>query len=117
MNLLEETKDDIRISGHTPEQIIFIGSASSGHRCTWSEFCLLANREYNPRYGAKEVASDLIIVFDDGSSMWRHEYDGPECWHYSTPFVKPEVSHFISTLISGGMWEDLKTMNPITKES
>jgi hypothetical protein len=32
MNLLSETIKDIRLSGHTPEEIIFIGSEKSGQR-------------------------------------------------------------------------------------
>ena len=35
MNLLEETQDAIIDSGHTAKDIIFIGSKSSGHTCTW----------------------------------------------------------------------------------
>lgn len=35
MNLLEETVEDIRHSGHTSDDIVFIGSLESGHACTW----------------------------------------------------------------------------------
>lgn len=90
MNLLKETKEDIASSGHTPDDVVFIGSRASGHQCTWAEFEKLANREYDSGFGAQEVASDLEVVFSDGSTMWRHEYDGSECWHFSKPFVAPE---------------------------
>lgn len=68
-NFLEETKTDIEKSGHQTSDIVFIGSEKSGHQCSWDEFCLLANREYDSGYGGQEVSSDLIIVFSDGSSM------------------------------------------------
>ena len=90
MNLLKETIDDITQSGHTPADIIFIGSERTGHSCTWDEFQSLADFEYDAGFGAQEVADDLIIVFSDGSKMWRHKYDGSENWEYSTPFVMPE---------------------------
>lgn len=88
MNLLKETIEAIGCAGKTPEQIIFIGSEESGHECTWEEFLVLADFDYNSGYGAQKVASDLIIVFSDGQKMWRDEYDGSESWAYSAPFVK-----------------------------
>lgn len=88
-NLLLETLDDIQQSGHTPDDIQFIGSSITAHACTWEEFQVLANIEYDSGFGAQEIASDLIIVFKDGARMCRQEYDGSESWHYSKPFVEP----------------------------
>ena len=85
MNLLKETIDDIKKSGHNIEDISFIGSPKSGYSCTWDEFKILADREYYSGFGSQEVACDLEIIFDDGLRMWRHEYDGSECWYYSRP--------------------------------
>ena len=90
MNLLKETVEAIADSGHSEEDISFIGSEKSGHSCTWAEFKAIADREYDSGYGASEVAEDLIIVFGDGMKMWRGEYDGSEWWNYSTPFKMPE---------------------------
>lgn len=45
-NLLEETLEAITESGHLPADIVFIGSLETGHRCTWPEFEVLANIEY-----------------------------------------------------------------------
>ena len=98
MNLLKETTIDITDSGHTPDDIVFIGSRESGHQCTWAEFQKLADRDYDSGFGAQEVATDIEIVFSDGSTMWRHEYDGSECWHYSKPFVAPETKLPIRSL-------------------
>jgi len=112
MNLLIETTEDIRESGHTPDDIVFIGSEYSGHSCTWDEFQLLANFEYDNGFGAQRIASDLIIVFKDGTSMWRYEYDGSESWYYSKPFSEPKVRKPIKIL--GGSkfaWDTLQEMN------
>jgi hypothetical protein len=84
MNLKHETIKGILMSGHTPDQIIFIGSEKTGHRCTWGEFLVLADREY----------------------------DGLEWWWYSTPFVMPQESHPITSLIvDGGGWRELSYLN------
>ena len=90
MNLLSETIKDIESSGHTTDDIVFIGSEKSGHSCTWEQFVSLADREYDSGFGSSEVATDLIIVFSDGSKMWRGEYDGSEWWEDSSPFQKPD---------------------------
>lgn len=100
-NLLQETKESLAQSGHAPEDIIFIGSEKSGHECTWAEFQVLANVEYDDGYGGQEVAGDLVIVFSDGQKMWRGEYDGSEWWEYSTPFSRPEKAHPIADLFRG----------------
>lgn len=99
MNLLEETLQDIAESGHTPEDIVFIGSRHTGHRCTWAEFEKLANVEYDASFGAQEVASDLEIVFSDGFSMGRSEYDGSEAWSYVKRFRYPGKDLPIKQLI------------------
>lgn len=100
INLLLETINDIEKSGHTPEDIIFIGSEQSGHSCNWGEFAILANKVYDDSWGSTEVATDLVIVFKDGQRMWRWEYDGSRGWEYSKPFVKPAQSLPISNVIS-----------------
>lgn len=111
MNLLQETLEDIKDSGHTLQDVIFIGSEESGHSCTWEEFEKLADRDYYAGHGAQEVATDLIIVFSDGAKMWRGEYDGAEWWCYSSPFVQPAVTKPIANLFPG-MWKKLGTGEP-----
>ncbi|WP_287602704.1 hypothetical protein [Thiothrix sp.] len=110
MNLLEETIEYLKNAGKKTDEIIFIGSEETGHECTWDEFVELANIDYDNLFGEQEVASDLIIVFRDGSKMRRHEYHGAESWSYSTPFVRPPVKKAISRLIvrpSRIGWKDL----------
>ena len=117
MNLLQETIQAIAASGHTPDDIIFIGSEKSGHQCTWAEFHALADVEYEDGFGAAEVAQDLIIVFRDGHKMWRGEYDGSEWWEHSTPFKMPENALPIRRLIvteDRVGWCDLDEMNAST---
>lgn len=115
MNLLKETKEAIAASGHAEADIVFIGSEESGHECTWGEFCLLADVEYNAGYGAAEVAKDLCIAFSDGQKMWRGEYDGSEWWEHSTPFKRPEKKLPITRLTVAGTdnvgWVDLAELN------
>ena len=116
MNLLQETIKAMNDSGHAPEDVIFIGSEKSGHSCSWLEFQAIADAEYHAGYGVQEVADDLIIVFDDGSRMWRHEYDGSECWDYVAPFVAPKETKKITRLIvpkSMIGWKSLEAINEI----
>ena len=89
MNLLKETRHCIEQAGYVPEEIIFIGSIDSGHSCTWDEFCILANHDYDNGPGTQVVATDLIIVFKDNVQMWRFESDGTECWEWRSMFKAP----------------------------
>ena len=109
-NLLKETKADIEKSGHEVSDITFIGSLDSGYSCTWGEFLTLADIEYDNGYGGQEIASDLTIVFGDGSAMWRAEYDGSEWWEYSKPVKIPEKQKQILKL-TGGIWVSLKDLH------
>jgi hypothetical protein len=111
MNLLEETIHAIKNSGHEVLNIKFIGSQKSGYQCTWEEYEVLADKEYDAGFGGAEVASDLIIVFNDNTYMTRGEYDGSEWWEYNVPFKMPEESKNIKTLFDDGYWRDLKDIH------
>lgn len=111
MSLLRETINDIKLSGHTLENIIFIGSEKSGHACSWEEFKAIANINYDSGFGSQEIASDLIIVFSDGTKMWRHEYDGSEQWKYSKPFKMPKKLKKLVAVTNNGMWETLEEIH------
>lgn len=111
MNLLEETIDAIEESGHSPDDIIFIGSEESGHSCTWGEFQQLADREYDSGFGWQEVANDLIVVFSDGQKLWRGEYGGSEWWNFSKPFKMPKQKKPIGNLFARIGWESLEVIN------
>lgn len=111
VNLLNETKDKITSCGKTPDDIIFIGSEESGHQCSWSEFCVLANFQYDSSYGAAKIATDLTIVFSDGSRMFRGEYDGSEWWEYFANFTPPLKALRITSLGGNVWWEKLEEIN------
>lgn len=112
MNLLKETIEDIKQSGHDQNDIIFIGSEFSGYSCTWDEFIKLADHEYDAGFGAQKVATDLVIVFNDGAKMWRREYDGSERWDYSSPFKMPMETKPITRLFTRNIgWDDLNAIN------
>ena len=109
---LEDTKDEIKNSGHIVENIVFIGSEESGHSCTWNKFKKLADEEYDAGFGSSQVALDLIIVFSDGIVMRRGEYDGSEWWEYNKPFERPKKCKKIKCLFAIEIgWESLEDIN------
>jgi hypothetical protein len=117
MNLLEETKEAIITSKHIPEEITFIGSITSGYNCSWEEFEVLADKEYNASYGAAEVAQDLKIIFEDNTYLERGEYDGSEWWEFTPILTIPTINKRINSLFAAGVgWEDLIEINEKVKE-
>lgn len=112
INLLHETETAIAKSGHSPHDIVFIGSEDSGHQCSWEEFKLLADDEYDAGYGAQQVATDLVIVFSDGGWLARAEYDGSEWWEHVAPFQLPKSYAPIKRLVvTGRGWRTLAELN------
>lgn len=95
-NLLKETKEMMRYHGQAPEDIVHIGTilpevdkTFSHYACTWEEFMVLADNEYDDGYGAPYVAQDLVILFSNGDWASRAEYDGSEWWQYHSLPVVP----------------------------
>jgi hypothetical protein len=117
MNLLQETKEAITESGHTPANILFIGSETTGHSCTWEEFCLLADVEYNEGYGPPSVARDLIIVFHDGQKLLRAQFEDTEWWEVELPFQPPEFKLPITRLVDEASWFTLADINKPAEEN
>ena len=112
MNLLDETLEDMQRLGKTPEDIVFIGSVKSGYYCTWEQFELLANQEYDAGFGSQKVANDLIIAFNDGKKMWRSEYDGSEAWEFDEPFIMPtDIKPIKKLFVNDVGWEDLNEIH------
>lgn len=106
-NLLSETLESIKNSGHTVKDIEFIGSNDGRYSMTWDEFSILADREYDNGFGGQEVVSDLVVKFRDGQTMWRGEYDGSEWWNYSCPLVPHPDPKPITTLFSEWGWSTI----------
>jgi hypothetical protein len=109
VNLLAETKEMIEGCNHTPYDIVFIGSTLSGHQCTWDEFVVLADREYDAGYGCAEVASDLEIHFSNGDMICRYIYDGSEYWRLIEVFKQPAHRKPIHSLF--GEYDNLADIN------
>jgi len=94
MTLLTETLSIMDLHNLKSKDVIFIGSLS-GYACTWSQFLVLADVEYNNGFGCQEVAQDLIIIFNNDAVMSRMEYDGSEWWKY-TP--RPKILDTLYTI-------------------
>ncbi len=111
-NLLEETKSAVKDSGHKISDIVFIGN-EDGYGCSWKEYKKLADVQYDRGFGAAAVATDLTIVFTDGATMYRGEYDGSEWWEYSRPFKIPQKTKPIKRLV-GYYWPSIKNLQDDT---
>ena len=81
INLLTETEYALRIYHKTVDDIDWIGGKD--FTVSLDNFFEIAKSvDYNPSYGCQEVATDLVIMFTDGSYLYRDEYDGAEEWAY-----------------------------------
>lgn len=80
-NLLEETKDKLKVCHKTPVDVLWIGTKDGSEAMTWEEFAKIADFDYDEGYGEIEIRPDLVVV---GKGWWleRHEYDGSEWWEY-----------------------------------
>ena len=99
MNLLQETIDDIKDYGKSIDGIENIGSEQ--YSCTWEEFKVLADINYDSGFGGQNVSCDLVILFKDKSWMERGEYDGSEWWEFKSPPVFNKEDKKIESLFSG----------------
>lgn len=99
---LDVTIKHIKRSGHTPEDIIFIGSERSGYQCTWDEFQKLCEQQEGNLNAFYDVAPDLIIVFKDGIKMQRCDYErgDEDDWDYQMPFVMPNEKKVMTHLFT-----------------
>ena len=81
INLLEETKENLRARSKTPNDVLWVGTKDGTEAITWEEFAKLADFDYDDGYGGIEIRLDLAVV---GKDWWleRHEYDGSEWWEY-----------------------------------
>jgi hypothetical protein len=112
-NLLHETREALDKSGHTIADVTFIGSADHQYGFnSWEEFASLADARYDSGFGGQEVATDLVIEFSDGKSMWRAEYDGSEWWEYPPMLTedRPKQPKPIRKII-GGSWVTIAEQN------
>lgn len=114
MNLLWETAGILNELEYSTNDIAFIGSRDGKYSCSWNEFKILANKNYDNGFGAPEVATDLIILFKNNSWIERDSYDGSEWWKYVARFRSLDKTLPIKRLfaVEAG-WE---TIEDIQKE-
>ena len=91
MNLLDETKGAISQSGHSTDDVRFVGSRDGKLGIPWSQAEKVLDIDYDDGYGGQEIAADLVVVFTDGGFLRREEYDGSEWWEYEPPFRVPAM--------------------------
>jgi len=83
-NMLQDTLFDIAESGHEPPDIVFIGNRERTYSLGyWSQFSKAINRDYDPN-GYHTLASDLVIVFNDHSLLYRESDEDERAgwWEY-----------------------------------
>lgn len=86
--LLAETLRIMERHGKNIQDIEWIGSYDA--EISLDDFIRLASDRYDCGFGSQEVAEDLLVVFNDGSWLERHEYDGSEWWEYKKTPARPK---------------------------
>lgn len=113
-NFINELQWCLEEFQHTPGDIAWIGSMDGSFRFDgdWSDFVeKFKHVEFDNGFGAPEIATDLVVVFRDGSWFGRGEYDGSEWWDYHvTPTLRPKTRSFDFVGGANCMWETLAEM-------
>lgn len=93
INLLEETKQELKDVGKTLNDIKWV--SWHGRELPIENFVTVADKQYDNGYGSNEVSMSLLVVGDD---WWleRHEYDGSEWWEYKTLPVRPKEAAYVT---------------------
>jgi hypothetical protein len=98
---LEQTIDIMVLADLAVADIEFIGSCDGIYRCTWEEFCDLADFEIDlTSFGGPTVVADLVIIYKGGTRMRLDEYDGSQSWQVTTPHRFDQKHRKITTLLS-----------------
>ena len=64
-NFLKKTQTALGHLKRTTDDVVFVGSETSGHRVTWDEFVTLADKEYDTVDDVRPFTIGLVIVFSD----------------------------------------------------
>lgn len=112
-NLVEETLK--RFDGR---EVDWVGSADGEYAMSWDEFVeKFKGLNYDSGYGAQHIATDLVVVFTDGSWLERHEYDGSEWWEIKRrPARFENAKSFKCVGGNGYSWDPLHEMNDSGEE-
>ncbi len=119
MNFKKETYTAIKNSGYKRLDVCFIGSIDGRYRVNMDVFDELSDFAYDNGFGAPEIATDLIIYFNDMSYITRGEYDGKEWWEYKPPLVFEKTQEYRTIKNFGGkgvLWETVERLNNEIKE-
>jgi hypothetical protein len=102
-NLLAETEKYLRDLHFKPSDVAWVGASDGRVASSWDRFAALVHGlEYDAGYGAQEIASDLVVVFKDGSWLERDEYDGSEGWAYKhKPLLQLGAKPLVSVVSEG----------------
>jgi len=108
--LLKQTEEHVQ---EVKKRVSWVGNRDGTLALSWEKFKKLAPVEYDDGYGGREIASDLVVVFTDGSWLERWEYDGSEGWvHKTLPVKNKKVVAFTKVKIED--WEEsLETINKV----
>ena len=107
MNFLEETITKIYASGHSLNDVMFIGTEDGYHRISWSKFEKISDFDYDSGFGCQEIPS-LIVYFKDNTYMFREEYDGSEWWEYKVHKIFKESDNYKSFKFCCDEYGDIK---------
>jgi hypothetical protein len=78
--------------------------AQNDHTMSWEQAESRLNVDYDAGYGGQEIATDLVVVFADGSWLERGEYDGSEWWVYKcAPQRHADAAAFAKVRLNGLM--------------
>ena len=107
MNLLKETKTELKMHGKSLKDIKWVGCDE--FTIPLENFVACADKEYDGGFGAQEVATDIVVV---GDNWWleRHEYDGSEWWEYKELPQKPSEEKQVKRVV-GDLWRSLEELN------
>ena len=111
MNLLKETELFLHNNELLVDDITFIGSSDGRFSCSWKEFEILANKEYDSGFGGQNVATDLVILMNSGKIIKRKEYDGSEWWELICQPPRYNCPKGITNLFCLDPWENLATIH------
>lgn len=110
-NLYSETDEMLSRFGYSWDDVDWVGGKK--YRVPIANFIEVAKEtEYDSGYGSPEVATDLVIVLNNGTWFSRAEYDGSEWWRYNClPSMPRDVSN-----VSRLAWDDFTTYSPTLDE-
>ena len=80
MNLLDETLDCLSKLKIDKDDIYGVYDGKT--LLNWNDFKELAFRvNYDNGYGGQEI-NESLLIYTKKAILYRHEYDGSECWKY-----------------------------------